>query len=918
MKSLRSRLIFLILLTLGAIYYVSPTFIYFSLPKDQRNDQQVLDEAIPSWLPREHIKLGLDLQGGVQLVLGVDLEVAIENRLGRLATEITRWSEENNQMVEQAYVLRGQEKLRIVLKDGVDVGDFRVQLTEEFEGLEQDGREGLQLDFRYTDSELSRIREAALEQAERVVRNRVDRWGVSEPAISRRADGSILVQLPGFRDPERARELLGRTAQLSFKMLDEEFKGFESLLGNLPPGVTTERRGNGQVLSLVSESREQLIELTKDLLPEDRQLVFEETQLAGGQKSRYTTHVVLASTELSGEDVLDATLTFDPNSLDNRPAVSLRFTGAGGRRFAEITGANIGTRMAIVLDDIVVSDPVIQSQISGGTAQITMGSDRGRQEVMEEAQQLALILRSGALPAPITILEERQVGATLGPELADQGVFSVLLGLVLVLVFMIAYYRRPGLLSALSLLLNGLFLLTLMASFGFALTLPGFAGFILTLGMAVDANVLINERIRQELKEGKVAKKAVENGFSKVFWTIIDANVTTLIAAFVLLETNSSGPIRGFAVALILGLLVSMFTSLFATKLFFEFVLSRNLSDKQIRAWLGAAAAVEKKEFSFDFLKFGRPVAIAGALIAVAVFAAAGTKGMNWSVDFAGGTEIELLLDKDVDPQVVREALREGGVTAPILQAIGEGQKHYLIRFEGGDVRSEAPSEPISAEVGENGEQAAGDSLAVTESLRGQLLSSLAEYGPDIQRVDFVGPLIGQELRKQGVLSMVWAIIGILIYIGLRFDMRFGPGAVYKMIQDVIVIIGFYVFFQRSFDLTSVAALLTVIGYSVNDTIVIFDRIRENLSLNPRRKLYDNINASLNETLTRSINTSITTIAALVGILIFGTAQIWNFAAAMAIGVLVATISSTFISSSSILWLERWKKDKTKKKAAAA
>ncbi|SMF22163.1 protein translocase subunit SecD [Pseudobacteriovorax antillogorgiicola] len=896
MKSIRSRVALIVALTLGAIYYISPTLIYFSQDKDVRNDQEALDQAIPNWLPKKHIKLGLDLQGGVQLVLGVDTEVAIDNKLSRVGTEITRWANEEKKQVKEAFALKGKQTLRVVLEENVSRGEFKGDLAEEFPGLEQVERDGQQIDFKYSEAQLTRIRKAALEQAERVVRNRVDKWGVSEPSINRRADGSVLVQLPGFKDPSRARELLGRTAQLKFKMLDEEFKGFESLVNKLPEGVTFERRGNKRAIALISEDKQAIVDLTKGLVPEGRELLFEETSIAAGKKTRYTGQVLKAATELSGEDVLDANVTYDPNSLDNRPAVSLKFTAVGGKRFADVTGANVGNRMAIVLDNVIVSDPVIQGRIAGGVAQITLGSDKGRQEIQEEAQELSLILRSGALPAPITILEERQVGATLGPELANQGVTSVLVGLVLVLIFMVIYYRRPGMLSSIALVLNGVFLLALMASFGFALTLPGFAGFVLTLGMAVDANVLINERIRQELREGRVAKKAVENGFGKVFWTIIDANVTTLIAAFVLLETNSAGPIKGFSVALILGLLVSMFTSLFVTKALFEFAIDRNLSDKKIRAWLGAPKEGSQVKSSIDFLRFGKMAASIGLAVVVGVFAVGGAKGMNWSVDFAGGTELELLFDKAVDAQNIRSSLEAAGVPSPTLQEVGGQDKHYLVRFE-------------SLE--------GGDNLKASEAvqdIRAKLLADLKDFGPDLQRVDFVGPLIGKELRKQGILSVALAILGVLVYIGLRFDMRFGPGAVYKMLQDVFVILGFYLFFQRSFDLTSVAALLTVVGYSVNDTIVIYDRIRENLTLNPRRKLYENINISLNETLTRTINTSITTIVALIGILLFGTAQIWNFAAAMAIGVLAATLSSTFIATSFILWSEKWRKSR----AAAA
>ena len=350
-------------------------------------------------------------------------------------------------------------------------------------------------------------------------------------------------------------------------MLDEDFKGFDAFLSSLPAGVEVQRRGQKSVASLVGENKKAIQDFAKGKVPEGRDLLFEEKRI--GKRTIYTGMVVKSGSELSGEDILDAQVSYDQSSLDMRPVVSLKFTAMGAKRFADVTGDNIGTRMAIVLGQIIVSDPVIQAKISGGSAQITLGSSQDRAEVEKDARELALILRSGALPAPIQILEERQVGATLGPELANQGVSSVVLGLVLVLVFMIVYYRQPGVISSLALIFNAIFLLALMASFGFALTLPGFAGFVLTLGMAVDANVLINERIRQELREGRDALTSVLNGLRKLPGQL-SMNVTTLIAAFVLIETNSSGPIKGFAVALILRSISFNVHSLYVSKAFFE------------------------------------------------------------------------------------------------------------------------------------------------------------------------------------------------------------------------------------------------------------------------------------------------------------------------------------------------------------
>ncbi len=899
MKSLRVRLSLVMLLTLGALYYLAPTFIYFSLPKDQRNDTAVLEKAIPSWMPKKHIKLGLDLQGGVQLVLGVDTQAAIDNKLSRLGTELERALNESKKQIGQAYNVKGQQILRIVLEDGVDEAAFREAVRKEHPELEGAGSSGKQIDFRFAEGQVKRIREAALEQAERVVRSRIDKWGVSEPSINRRADGSIMVQLPGFNDPERARELLGRTAQLKFKLVDEEFRGFEAIQGKLPVGATIERRGNSGATAIVGEDKAAIIEATKGLLPEGRELLFEETKLAGN-KVRYVGMVLKASTELAGEDVLDANVNYDPNSFDNRPMVSLNFTATGGKRFGDITGASIGKRMAIVLDDVIVSDPVIQTRIAGGTAQITLGDSKPMNEITEEANSLALILRSGALPAPITVLEERQVGASLGPELANQGVLSVLSGLVFVLLFIMWYYKRPGILSCVALVLNAIFLLALMASFGFALTLPGFAGFILTLGMAVDANVLINERILDELAEGRPPLKALENGFGRVFWTIIDANVTTLIAAGVLLQTSSSGPVKGFAISLILGLVVSLFTALSVTNWLFSYVISRSKTDQQVKNWLGwsnveKAARASKRRF--DFMKFGNMVSSVGFVIILTVIGLAATKGFNWAVDFAGGTEMEVRYGEKIEVSELRDALEKSGVDDPSLQAVGSDGKHFLVRFEGSNIQ------------GADGADAKASAQA--NSIRDNVIKMTESKKPDVLRVEYVGPAIGKELRKQGILSLLWAILGIALYVALRFDMRFTPGALLKMTQDVFCVLAFYLFFQRSFDLTTVASLLTIVGYSVNDVIVIYDRIRENIHAHTGRSLRDNINIALNETLARSINTSVASMVSLFGIFFFGTSQILNFALAMVVGILSATITSTFLATSAVLWADKYQKKKS-------
>jgi protein-export membrane protein SecD/preprotein translocase SecF subunit len=893
MKPLRWRLLAIAVITLWALYSVAPSIIYFASEKEVRNSPEEMAKRIPDWLPQKHVSLGLDLQGGVQLVLGVNTDNAVDNKLGRLATEIQRWSDDSSIGVAKSYVITGKQRLRLDIAEGKDSQEIAQKVRSEYSGLTVVNRTDKQIDFAFEESQIKHIKASAIEQAEKVVRNRVDKWGVSEPVINRRqVDNSILVQLPGFKDPNKAKELLGRTAQLRFKLVDDNFQGFNQLK-DLPPEVTSNGPGQG----LTSENRDVLIKYAQTKVPEDRQVFLQKEELAGGKKNRYTTFVVEASTEIGGDDILDAFVSEDTSGLDRRPEVSMKFTGPGGKRFADLTGANVGRRLAIVLDDEIVSAPVIQSKIANGQGRITLGGGGGYEKTFQEAQQLSLILKSGALPATIEVLEQRQVGATLGPELADQGIKSMLVGLALVLVYMIIYYRRPGMLANVALVLNALFLLALMAGLGFSLSLPGIAGFVLTLGMAVDANVLINERIREELSGGKNSLKAVDNGFSKVFWTIFDANVTSLIAAMVLLETNPAGPIRGFAVTLMIGLVVSMFTSMFCTRAFFDYFISKARTDKAVRAWLGGEQAEKARKFDFSFLNFSKVhLAIVG-LLSLGLIAMGVVRGYNWGVDFAGGTEVQIRFAQDVEPDAIRTVGVPIGISSVTLQTVGEGRKQYLIRFGAEDIQ-----------VAEGGALTAEKQNALLQDYRQALLTSFKDKNPEVLSVDYVGPQIGRELRTQGGLSLLYAIIGILAYIAFRFDLRFGPGAVLKMVFDLLMTIGFYVYFDRSIDLTAIAAFLTVIGYSVNDVIVIYDRIRENITQFPRRNMVENINNALNETLTRSINTSVLTIVSLVGMLIFSSGSIWNFAMAMTVGVIAATASSTFLASASVIWFEGFSK----------
>lgn len=901
MKSLQWRLWFIAGLTVLSFYILIPTYIYMSQPPEMRNDQEYMKSKIPAFLPSGHLNLGLDLQGGVQLVLGVNLSQAVDNRLARIGTDISHWNENKDTQfgVKTAYVVKDQSILRVELADAAKADEFMTAVRKNFPTLDKLKSEGGNVDLAFKADQIQTIKNSALEQAERVVRSRVDKWGVTEPIINRRADGSILAQLPGFKDPAKAKELLGRTAQLKFKIVDDEFRGFDALVGKLPPEVTVDRNSGG--VTLVSENSAKIVEVTKGLIPADRELVFGRESIAGGQKQRFRSYVVKAATEITGDDVLDAMVTVDQNGFEHRPGVSLKFTALGGKRFEEVTGANVRKRMAIILDDLVESAPVINQKIGGGNAIITMGNDRSYDQIVQEANQLSLVLKSGALPATITILEQRQVGASLGPELAQKGIAGVAVGLLCVFVFMILYYRRPGVIANIALVLNGIYLLASMSLFGFALTLPGIAGFVLSLGMAVDANVLINERIRQELREGRNARAALDNGFKRVFWTVIDSHVTALLASFILLGTNTSGPIRGFAVTLAIGLILSLFTSLYCSHTFFDWAMRNQTDSRKIFAWLGGDNAAKERVFNFNFLRWDAIVTVLAVLMSIGVLATAVVKGFNWSVDFVGGTEVEVAFNDNVTPDALRASALKAGIHDLSIQALKGGEKEFLLRFEEAHnaatkEMSQSEKDALHAQGGQH-----------INKLQDTIKADMASLNPQFSRVDYVGPQVGKEMRNQGFISMFYAILGIMVYLGFRFDFRFGSGAVLKLIPDTCSMLAFYLVFWRSFDLTAVAALLTGIGYSVNDVIVVFDRIREHLHSpgGERLNFGQLVNTSLNETLTRTINTSLVTNLSLVGIIIFGPDSIRNFALAMSVGIIAATLSTNFVGSGYLLWIDQ-------------
>jgi preprotein translocase subunit SecD len=523
-RSVAIRLSLLIVATLGALLYLAPTFI----------------DNLPSWwssfLPTDRIRLGLDLQGGSHLVLEVKVDKAIENNVERARGDLTNILREKGISGVSVERVQGtQIQLKVPAASGERV---RGILKSDFANLTVVNTQtsGGTTDFFLTLSkeELRTLRDYAVDQSLETIRNRIDQVGVVEPTIQRQGQQDIVIQLPGIQDPERAKDIIGKTALLEFKLVDDSGNVEEAVRNGPPPG---------------------------------RQILYgyggrEQGRLAG-EKIPY---LLESRTLMTGEYIADARVR--PSSQLQGPYVELILNSTGARLFEQITGANVKRRLAIVLDNRVYSAPVIQERISGGTASITGSFD------VKEARDLAIVLRAGALPAPVEIIEERTVGPSLGSDSIRQGVLSFIVGSLAVFVFMAIYYRGGGLIANAALVTNVLLVLAAFAAFGFTLTLPGIAGIVLTVGMAVDANILILERVREELRLGRSARSAVDAGYVRAWSAILDSNVTVLISGLILFQFGS-GPVRGFAVTLCLGIFTSLLTAVFGTRVLYDWRLSR-------------------------------------------------------------------------------------------------------------------------------------------------------------------------------------------------------------------------------------------------------------------------------------------------------------------------------------------------------
>jgi len=797
----------------------------------------------PDWMPSGLVNLGLDLRGGAHLLAEVqvgdvykarlegmwpevrDLLREERDRLGAIRLQDTENAELRVRMVERpemageaAALVRGLAR-PVTSLTGAGATDIAVSSM------------GADVIVRLSEAEQRATDERTVRQALEIIRRRIDETGTREPTIQRQGADRILIQVPGIGSAGELKALIGTTAQLTFQpVVSRTSDEGEN------PGV-----GN-EILPSIDEPG--------------------------------TFYILERAPVVTGDELVDAQPDFDQNG---RPAVSFRFNPTGARKFGDYTAQNIGNPFAIVLDGEVISAPVIQSHIPGGSGIITGNFS------VEESTQLAVLLRAGALPAGLDFLEERTVGPELGADSIEAGKIATIVSFVLVLVYMFLSYGRFGLFANVALIVNVGLIFGLLSLIGATLTLPGIAGIVLTIGMAVDANVLVFERIKEEMKTAKGAARAIELGYEKAMSAIVDANITTFITA-VILYAMGSGPVRGFAITLGLGIITSIFTAIFVTRLIAIMWFERKRPKSVLQ---GRALRLVPKETAIDFFsRWKLWLGISGVMIMVALGSFA-IQGLNFGIDFKGGTTIRTQSAEPVDVGQYRDAVGDLGlgdisITEVFDPTFGPDENVAMIRIQAQDDTESVAPEVISA-----------------------VESALQAEVPDITftSVESVGPKVSGELIQAAVIAVALAIAAVLFYIWLRFEWQFAVGAVVALVHDVALTVGVFSELQIQFDLAIIAALLTIVGYSLNDTVVVFDRVRENLRKYKKKPLREVLNISINETLSRTVMTSVTTLLALFALYTLGGDVIRGFVFAMIWGVIVGTYSSIFVASTILMWL---------------
>lgn len=887
------------------------------------------------------IGLGLDLKGGMNVVLEVSVPDVVKNLAGESAND-PKFKEAYSKAVAQAK------------KGDIDFVDAFVSAYQQLNGTNKLG--GIfasklgekNISYNSSDADVKKVLNeevnAAVENSNKVVRSRIDRFGVAQPNIQilrgKGQIGQIMVEMPGIKEPERVRKLLQGSANLEFwetytlgetmsslTALDKRLAGadakdsaaadstkakaakaksaaeqhplFSKLI--MMQGMQPTNCVVGYAIAKDTAAINAMVnsEAAKSILPADLKLAWGVKNASGMKANVFELYALRANNGLpsmQGDVIADAKDEFDQN---HRPIVSMTMTTSGARDWATLTKKNLKKCVAIVLDGYVYSAPVVQNEITGGNSQISGNF------TTDDTRDLANVLRSGKMPAPTKIVQEETVGPSLGAASIQAGFTACVVAFVLLMVFMCCFYGLiPGMVANVALILNFFFTFGILTSFQAALTMSGIAGMVLSLGMAVDANVLIYERTKEELKAGKGIKTALAEGYGNAFSAIFDSNLTSIITA-VILYNFGTGPIRGFAMTLGIGIVCSFFTAVWVSRIVFEHFLNK---DK----WLGLTFTTGmSKNFlsnaNVNFMKMGRRsiyVFIIGAVIAIGFLA---TRGLSSGIDFTGGRNYVIEFEqKGVTPEQVQKAVAakvnakdpNASVSAIAITTTSNAAVRLSTNY-----RIDDDNESIDQDV----EHFIYDALHEAKLIKADYNTFIDRdnhTGGSIISAQKVGPTVANDMVRGAITAVLLSLAAIFVYILIRFrNVAFSVGSVVALVFDTLLVVGVYsicwgwIGFSLEVDQTFIGAILTVIGYSINDKVVVFDRMRENLQLHPRMKYFDLFNMSLNSTLTRTVMTSATTFLVLLCIFILGGDSIRSFAFAMILGVIFGTLSSIFLAA---------------------
>ena len=891
------------------------------------------------------INLGLDLKGGMNVMLQVQLEDLVKALAGgNNAPEFT-----NALALAKERSIDSRNDFITLFAEAWEETSNGMALAQIFGTYEMRDK----ISPESTDAEVIAViraeSESAISNSFNVLRNRIDRFGVTQPNIQKLGNsGRILVELPGVKEPERVRKLLQGTASLEFWATypNEEIEGYLAEANNMlaqilaveetaPAAVEEQAEETDELLAEELKQAEKEAAAEAEILKQNPLFAVLQPSGARGHacvgyahysdtakvnkylampqikqlfppefKPMWTVKasamdpnenifelVAIKATSRDGKAPLDGGVVTDARvqygNSGGTPHVSMTMNAEGANIWARMTKENIGRQIAIVLDGMVYSYPNVQNEITGGSSQITGDF------TLEEAEDLANVLKSGKLPAPATIIQEQVVGPSLGAESINAGLISFVIAFILVLLYMILFYRGAGLVADIALLCNVVLLFGTLVSFGAVLTLPGIAGLVLTLGMAVDANVIIYERVKEELRAGKGLGKAIADGYSNAYSAIIDGQITTLLTGIVLFVFGS-GPVQGFATTLIIGIITSVLTSIFITRIIFDDRVSKgkNISfdNKFTRNFLQNTHVdfIGKKKIAYI---------VSGALIVISLVSIF-TKGFTYGVDFTGGRTYVVRFDQPVTAEDVRAAaLAEFDGAVEVKQFGGESQMKVTTQYLVDNESSEADAE-VENKLYNSLKGFFADDLTFEE------FTSTLDNPNGIISSDKVGPTIANDITRDAFIAVILALIVIFGYIAVRFrGWTWGLGGVTGLAHTALIVIGFFSLFSGilpfslDIDQTFIAAILTIIGYAINDTVVIFDRIREYKELHPKADFRQNVNEALNSTLSRTMNTSLTTLVTMLAIAIFGGEVIRGLAVALILGIVIGTYASIFIAT---------------------